>query len=105
MDKAIAMILKRTEPISTCQIINALNLSEHEGISLRRGLKRKEEAGVIQKVTTHPDGSFTWLPPHVSLPTCAGHAANLYLKRENAEFQIDPSAFARWVLEDMQQQG
>lgn len=105
VDKAIALILDRTEPISTWQLIKILKLTEHEGISLRRGLKRKAEAGDIQKVTTHPDGSFTWLPPDVSLPICAGHAANLYLKRENAEFQIDPSKFARWVVEDMQQQG
>jgi hypothetical protein len=104
VDDAIEMILASKEPVSTRELIDKLDLTEHEGIHLRRGLKRSEERGQIQRVIPHPDGSFTWLPKEVSVESCAGHAANLFLRRKKADLQIDPDKFENWVLNEGQLQ-
>jgi len=100
---ALAHISQTEDPVSTHQLIKLLGLTEHEGIHLRRELRRAEGKGLIQMVIRSPDGSFTWLPNHVSIASCAGHAANLYLEREKADTKIDPRKFEE-MLNDGQLQ-
>lgn len=99
VEEALAIIADTDEPVSTKALKTILKLSDHEATHLRRGLRRAESRGVIQMVALAPDNSLTWLPNTISRATCAAHAANLYLKREKANTQIDPYKFEEMLID------
>lgn len=97
VERAIALVLDQSSPISTNEIVAKLKLKPNQRISMRRGLKRAEEDGRIRKVSRAPDDSFAWLPTTVPVTRCAAHAANMYLSGAETGLQIDPEEFEAWV--------
>lgn len=97
IERAIALVLEQSRPISTNEIVKRLDLAKNQRISMRRGLKRAEEDGRIRRVSRAPDDSFAWLPISVPVTRCAAHAANMYLSGAEASLQIDPEQFEAWI--------
>jgi hypothetical protein len=98
--KAIDMIRRSDEPLSTTQLIKHLALDHNESLVLRRGLRRAQERNEIREVGVHQDKSLTWLAGDMSIARCAGHAANLFLDRESPGKRIDPEEFESWILNE-----
>lgn len=95
VERAIELILTSTEPVSTNDLVERLELGEHSAIGLRRGLRRAEKEGRIRMLGPRPR-SANWVSKDAPIEACAAHAANLFLAGEHLE-PIDPVRFTEWL--------